>query len=49
MDHQETYLRTFFGFLGVTDISFVRAEGVMLGAEVMTRAIDGALATADAL
>lgn len=49
MDHQETYLRTFFGFLGITDITFVRAEGVMLGAEVMTKAIDGALATADAL
>jgi len=27
MDHQETYLRGVFNFLGVTDISFVRAEG----------------------
>lgn len=27
MDHQETYLRGVFNFLGVIDISFVRAEG----------------------
>lgn len=27
-DFQETYLRTQFGFLGVTDIEFVRAEGL---------------------
>ncbi|WP_430389715.1 FMN-dependent NADH-azoreductase [Dyella sp. 20L07] len=30
MDFQETYLRAVFGFLGVTDIEFVRAEGVNL-------------------
>ena len=28
MDYQETYLRALFGFLGVTDVEFVRAEGV---------------------
>ena len=26
-DHQEAYLKTVFGFLGVTDIRFLRAEG----------------------
>jgi len=31
MDFQETYLRALFGFLGVTDIEFIRAEGVNLG------------------
>jgi FMN-dependent NADH-azoreductase len=31
LDHQETYLRALFGFLGVKDISFVRAEGVAMG------------------
>lgn len=31
MDFQETYLRAVFGFLGITDIEFVRAEGVNLG------------------
>ncbi|TYK64647.1 FMN-dependent NADH-azoreductase [Colwellia echini] len=27
-DHQESYLRVFLGFLGLTDIEFIRAEGV---------------------
>lgn len=30
-DHQEAYLRTTFGNLGVADFAFVRAEGVGLG------------------
>jgi FMN-dependent NADH-azoreductase len=33
MDFQEPYLRALFGFLGITDIEFVRAEGVNLGEE----------------
>jgi FMN-dependent NADH-azoreductase len=41
-DHQETYLRTMFGFLGVTNLSFVRAEGVALGATERQRAIASA-------
>jgi FMN-dependent NADH-azoreductase len=28
LDHQETYLRGVFNFFGVTDITFVRAEGL---------------------
>jgi FMN-dependent NADH-azoreductase len=28
LDYQETYLRTILGFIGLTDVSFVRAEGV---------------------
>ena len=28
MDFQETYLRALFGFLGISDVEFVRAEGV---------------------
>lgn len=31
MDHQEAYLRTVFGFLGITDIEVIRAEGVNIG------------------
>ncbi len=31
MEHQETYLQTVLGFLGVTDIRFVRAEGIAMG------------------
>ncbi|WP_026619416.1 FMN-dependent NADH-azoreductase [Ensifer sp. WSM1721] len=33
MDHQESYLRTIFGFFGITDVEFVRAEGLNLGAD----------------
>ena len=29
-DHQETYLRALFGFLGITDITVVRAEGLAM-------------------
>jgi len=42
LDHQESYLRTVFGFFGVTDITVVRAEGIALGEEARKRAIDGA-------
>ena len=31
MEHQESYLQTVLGFLGITDIRFVRAEGVAMG------------------
>lgn len=33
MDHQESYLKTVFGFLGITDVEFVRAEGLNLSAD----------------
>ena len=31
LDHQERYLRTVFGFFGITDVRVVRAEGVAMG------------------
>ncbi len=31
MEHQESYLQTLFGFMGITDVRFVRAEGVAMG------------------
>jgi FMN-dependent NADH-azoreductase len=31
LDHQESYLRTVFGFVGITDVRFVRAEGLAMG------------------
>ena len=46
LDHQETYLRGIFGFFGITDITFVRAEGVNVSAEQRKAAI--AAATAEA-
>lgn len=42
LDHQESYLRTLFGFLGVTDVTFVRAEGVAMGPEARDRALGAA-------
>ena len=41
-EHQESYLQTVFGFFGITDVRFVRAEGVAMGevkkAEALTEA-----------
>ncbi len=42
LDHQESYLRSVFGFFGITDVSFIRAEGVALGSEQRAKAIDAA-------
>ncbi len=39
IDHQEKYLSTVFGFFGITDIRFVRAEGVNVSAEQRQKAI----------
>ena len=45
LDHQETYLSAVLGFLGVTDIEFLRAEGLNLGPDAKQAAISGAEAT----
>jgi FMN-dependent NADH-azoreductase len=42
LEHQESYLRAVFGFLGITDVTFVHAEGVALGAEAREKAINAA-------
>jgi len=44
MDFQEPYLRAVLGFLGITDVEFVRAEGVSRGDEQKTAAIGNAVA-----
>ena len=44
MDFQENYLKTVFGFLGITDITVVRAEGVAYGPDAAAAAIEGAKA-----
>ncbi|MFM0315348.1 FMN-dependent NADH-azoreductase [Paraburkholderia nemoris] len=41
-DHQETYLKAAFGFLGITDITFIRAEGVAMGEDARSGAIASA-------
>ena len=38
-DHQESYLKAVFGFLGVTDIRFLRAEGLNVSPEQKEKAI----------
>lgn len=42
LDHQETYLRGIFGFFGIGDVKFIRAEGLALGADQRTKAIEAA-------
>jgi FMN-dependent NADH-azoreductase len=49
LDHQETYLRGFFGFLGITDVTFVRAEGLAFGPDARDAAISAALTEAQQL
>lgn len=39
LDHQESYLRTVFGFFGITDLRVVRAEGVAMGDAAKARAL----------
>lgn len=42
MDHQESYLRTVLGFMGITELEFVRAEGLNLSADSKATAIANA-------
>ncbi len=39
LDHQESYLKAIFGFFGITDVRFVRAEGVAMGDEAKAAAL----------
>ena len=39
MDSQEPHLRTLLGFIGITDVTFVRAEKLAFGPEVREEAI----------
>ncbi|MGV7210447.1 FMN-dependent NADH-azoreductase [Oxalobacteraceae bacterium A2-2] len=38
-DHLTTYLRAVLGFIGLTDVTFIRAEGVALGEEAVASAL----------
>ena len=44
-DFQEPYLRYIFGFMGITDIEFVRAEGLAVSPEQRKASLDAALAS----
>lgn len=49
LDFQEPYLRQLLGFIGITDVTFVRAEKVGYGPEARQAAIAGAEAELAAL
>ena len=42
MEHQESLMQTVLGFMGVTDVRFVRAEGIAMGAEAKAAALEQA-------
>ena len=42
MEHQESYLKVVFGFFGITDVRFVRAEGVGMGPDAKAQAFGNA-------
>jgi FMN-dependent NADH-azoreductase len=48
-EHLETYLRAVFGFIGVTDLEIIVAEGVQIGPEQRVKALEGALQAATTL
>ena len=48
-DTQTPYLRNFFGFLGMTDVTFVHAEGLAMGSEAAEQAMEQARAEIAAL
>jgi FMN-dependent NADH-azoreductase len=49
LDHQESYLKTVFGFFGISDVQFVRAEGVAMGDAAKAQALGAADVTIKAL
>jgi FMN-dependent NADH-azoreductase len=49
LEHLETYLRGVFGFIGVTKLEFLSADGVQVGPEQREKALAGALQAATSL
>jgi FMN-dependent NADH-azoreductase len=44
MDNQEPHIRTLLGFMGVTDVTFIRAEKLAFGPDAAAAAIADAVA-----
>ena len=44
LEHQESYLKTIFAFIGITDVHIVRAEGVAVDPEAVNNALTAAKA-----
>jgi FMN-dependent NADH-azoreductase len=49
LDHQEAYLRGVFGFVGITDLTIVRAEGTNMGPSAVEQAMIAAKKQIDGL
>lgn len=49
MDSQEPHLRTLLGFMGITDVTFVRAEKLGFGPDAVKEAVDSAIARLEGL
>jgi len=48
-DHLSTYLRAALGFLGITDITFVQAEGVAMGEDAVAATLAKGRSTIEAI
>jgi FMN-dependent NADH-azoreductase len=48
-EHVESYLRAIFGFIGVTDLEIIVAEGLQMGPEIRANATTQALQAATQL
>jgi len=48
-EHAETYLRNIFGFIGITEIEVVAAEGLAVGPDARQAGLEKAQATIEAL
>ena len=42
LEHQKSYLQTVLGFIGITDVRFVRAEGLAMGETARSQALASA-------
>jgi FMN-dependent NADH-azoreductase len=49
LEHHETYLKGVLGFIGLTDVTVIRAEGVAMGPDARQAALAGARQAIDAL
>jgi FMN-dependent NADH-azoreductase len=49
LNFQDTYLKTAFGFIGITDVEVIAVEGIAFGPEAAEKAVGTALARVDAI
>lgn len=49
MDSQEPHLRTLLGFMGITDVTFIRAEKLAFGPDIRDQAVNDARLQLEAL